>query len=248
MRGKTVLIVGGTSGIGQSCAAIFADRGWTVVICGRDVERGESIVSALAGQLPHSFIAADVCNEGHVENLFAQFNSRYGQLDAAFNCAGILGVPDNIPVMSVENFRNVLDVNLVGMFSCLRHEMKIMSEQKSGAIVNCSSIGGVVGMPGISAYVASKHAIIGLTKSAALEIAPAGVRVNSVSPGATMTPMQEGMITRDSGLETALIAQHPIGRIANPEEVAKAVYWLCSDDSSFVTGTNIMVDGGFSAK
>ena len=247
MNGKTVLIVGSTSGIGEAAAIVFAKKGWLVIVSGRDVDRGEEVVRKLPGN-GHLFVQVDVTDAQQVESLFRRIKLKYQQLDAAFNSAGILGNSSNIPDMPEVDFRAVINTNLVGTFHCLKHEMQIMSSQGRGSIVNCSSIGGVVGMPGISAYVASKHAIIGLTKSAALEKVPAGVRINSVSPGATMTPMQDRMMRSDPSLEVGLKATHPLGRIANPEEIANAVYWLCSPESSFITGTNIIVDGGFTAK
>jgi len=249
MISKTVLVIGGTSGIGEASAKVFSSKGWAVILSGRDKLRGEAILNQLTPHtLGHCFIKADVTSENEIRTMFEKIRAQYEQLNAAFNSAGILGEPDNISSMSEQEFRRVIDVNLIGTFNALKYEMEIMSKQRSGSIINCSSIGGVVGMPGISAYVASKHAIIGLTKSAALEVAPAGVRVNCVSPGATFTPMQYSMLAKDPNLKASLEGSHPLGRIANAEEVANAVFWLASDESSFVTGSNLMVDGGFSAK
>ncbi|KKB62521.1 hypothetical protein WM40_17170 [Robbsia andropogonis] len=247
---RNVLVVaGGTSGIGEATALYFAKREWDVAIIGRNAVAGERI----EGQLNscggfHSFYEADLTDPEQVTQVFGDITSRYSRLDAAFNCAGILGTPANIPDQSLAELRRVLDVNLSATFLCLQHQMRIMSAQGHGSIVNCSSIGGVVGMPGIAPYVASKHALIGLTKSAALEVAPAGVRVNCVSPGATYTPMQEKMIANDPNLEASLAQSHPLGRIARPDEIASAVFWLSASDATFVTGTNVMVDGGFSAR
>jgi NAD(P)-dependent dehydrogenase (short-subunit alcohol dehydrogenase family) len=181
-----------------------------------------------------------------VESLFDQISATYERLDCAFNNAGIPGaIGFSTHEYPDESWQRVVDVNLKGVWLCMRQELKQMLRQGGGVIVNTASIWGLVGAPGAAAYVASKHAVAGLTKAAALEYAPRGIRINAVNPGTIRTPILDPFIAAMPDFESFMTARHPIGRIGRPEEVAEAVVWLCSDAASFVVGQNLPVDGGY---
>src|SRR5262249_31519048 len=174
--------------------------------------------------------------------------AEYGRLDMAFNNAGIQVPPSDASEEPIEHFDRVVAVNQRGVWACMKHELRHMREQGSGAIVNCSSLGGLVGLPSRAAYHASKHGVIGLTRSAALEYAPRGIRINAVCPGIIDTPMVASMLVSQSEAMKELIKEQPIGRLGRPEEIAAAVLWLCSPGSSFVIGHALAVDGGYTAR
>ena len=250
-EGKVALITGGGSGIGRAAAVAFAEAGARVVVSGRREAEGLETIALIkkaGGQ--GTFVRGDVSNEADVEKLVAQTVKTNGRLDAAFNNAGIEGeVGKPTHEQSVANYRSVIDINVLGVLLAMKHEIGAMLKNGGGAIVNNASVGGLVGFPGVSVYVASKHAVLGLTKTAALEYAKQGIRVNAVSPGGIETPMLN-RFTGGPGTDFAnqLAGMHPIGRLGRPEEIAEAVVWLCSDKASFVSGVSLAADGGFTAQ
>lgn len=248
LEGKAVLITGAASGIGAATAREARDEGAELLLADTNVEAGE----ALAGELGVAFRSCDVSKEVEVAALVAQANDSFGRLDGAFNCAGILGQVAPVGELATEAWQAVIDIDLTGVFLCCKYELELMSKQGSGAILNMASAAGLIGWPAASAYVAAKHGVVGLTKSAALEYAQAGVRVNSICPSYVLTPMVEkdlfeDVLGNDEAQIAAARANHPIGRFAEPEEVAAASVWLLSDKASFVTGTAMSVDGGYTA-
>lgn len=248
---KVALVTGGTSGIGSATALAFAREGAKVVISGRREKEGNDVVRQIKEKGGEAvFVKTDVSNEADVAALMTKTLSSYGRLDAAFNNAGIEGeTGKQTHEQSKENYRQVMDINVLGVLLAMKHQIPVMLKNGGGSIVNNASVGGLVGFPGAGVYVASKHAVIGLTKTAALEYAAQRVRVNAVSPGAIVTPMLD-RFTGGAGSEfqKALEGMHPIGRLGRAEEIAEAVLWLCSEQASFVTGQSLAVDGGFTAK
>lgn len=247
--GKVALVTGGGSGIGRATAVAFARAGAQVVIGNRNVERGEETVSIIrkAGGMA-SFQRTDVMVAAEVEALVEHAVKTCGRLDFAFNNAGIEG--DLKPTLidhTEANFDAVMDVNVKGVWLSMKYEIPQMLKT-GGAIVNCSSVAGVIGFPGIGIYSASKHAVIGLTKAAALEFSAQGIRVNAVNPAVIDTEMADRITSGMNVKKDDLTTFHPIGRLGRVEEVAEAVLWLCSDKASFVTGHSMMVDGGYTAR
>jgi len=193
-------------------------------------------------------IRCDVADEAEVAAMVEQTVSTFGRLDAAFNNAGVQAPPSDMADEAAGEFDRVNAINLRGVWACMKHELRHMREQGSGAIVNCSSLGGLVGLPCRAAYHASKHGVIGLTRSAALEYAPRGIRINAVCPGIIDTPMVASMLTSQPEAMKELMKEQPIGRLGRPEEIAAAVLWLCSPGSSFVIGHALAVDGGYTVR
>lgn len=248
-EGKVALVTGGGSGIGRATAVAFARQGAQVVIGNRYVERGEETVSIIrkAGGMAR-FQRTDVIVAAEVEALVEHAVKTCGRLDFAFNNAGIEG--DLKPTLidhTEANFDAVMDVNVKGVWLSMKYEIPQMLKT-GGAIVNCSSVAGVIGFPGIGIYSASKHAVIGLTKAAALEFSAQGIRVNAVNPAVIDTEMADRITSGMNVKKDDLTSFHPIGRLGRVEEVAEAVLWLCSDKASFVTGHSMMVDGGYTAR
>lgn len=249
-EGKVALVTGASSGIGRATARAFAQNGYTTFIADLQDELGREAAHECEQEgVCARFIRCDVVDEGSVRALVERIIADEGRLDAAFNNAGIEGLQAPTGDASTENFDRVIAVNLRGVFLCMREEIRQMLAQPyGGAIVNCSSVAGLIGLPNIPAYVASKHGVIGLTRTAALEYAQQNIRVNAVCPGAISTPMLDRYMAGVPGGENAMEAIEPMGRIGKPEEIASAVLWLCSSGASFMTGQAVAVDGGWTAK
>jgi NAD(P)-dependent dehydrogenase (short-subunit alcohol dehydrogenase family) len=247
--GQVALVTGAASGMGLTTAQAFAQAGASVVLADLDDDRTRAAADELtnAGH-PALGVSCDVSNEADVAALVAATVDRFDRLDMAFNNAGIMVPPSDAADESIDVFERVQAVNLRGVWACMKHELAQMRTQGSGAIVNCSSLGGLVGLPGRAAHHASKHGVIGLTRSAALEYAPRGIRINAICPGTIETPMVTDMISNGELELDAAIANQPIGRLGQPDEIADAVLWLCSPGASFVVGVALPVDGGYTAQ
>ncbi|TAJ17665.1 MAG: SDR family oxidoreductase [Planctomycetota bacterium] len=250
-QGRVALVTGGTTGIGRATAIAFAREGARVVVAGRRRTEGDETVrlarAVAAAGGDASFVEADVTSEASVAKLVETVMARHGRLDAAFNNAGVEQQKIAPLVEStVEDYEHVFGANVRGVFASMKHEIRAMLEHGGGSIVNNASVAGLVGFAGNAIYSASKHAVVGLTRAAALDYAKSGVRVNAVAPAAIQTPMLE-RFTQTVPREM-LESLHPIGRIGTPEEIAAAVLWLCASESSFVTGQTLAVDGGFTAQ
>jgi NAD(P)-dependent dehydrogenase (short-subunit alcohol dehydrogenase family) len=248
LENKVGLVTGGTSGIGRETAVLFARAGVKVAVAGRREQEGEKIVDLIqAAGGEGLFVKTDISKASQVEALIQKVVESFGRLDLAFNNAGVEGVWAPLTQQTEEDFDRTIDVNLKGVWLCLKYEIQQMLKQGSGgAIVNMASVMGLVGSAGSSAYSASKHGVIGLTQSAALENAKRKIRVNAVCPGFVETPMTDRTL-RVSTVHKYVVSCHPIGRLGNPTEIAEAVVWMCSDRASFMTGQSLVLDGGFLA-
>lgn len=248
-KDKVAFVTGAGSGIGRATAHLFAKNGASVLVADMNSQGGEETVSQIrkAGGKT-AFQRCDVGNEGSVHEALERTLKEFRRIDFAFNNAGIEGTQAWTDECTSENWEKVLHTNLTGIWYCMKHQIPLMKKNESGgSIVNCASIAGLVGFPGLPAYVASKHGVVGLTKTAALELAKANIRVNCVCPGAIQTPMIDRLTSGGKTQRDDLIKSEPIGRIGKPEEIASAVAWLCSDGASFVTGHPMVVDGGWVA-
>ena len=247
MSAPVVLITGALTGIGRAAAVEFARKGNRVVVSGRKEDAGEALATELrALGAEAEFVRADVRNEDDVRHLIDWTVERFDRLDAAVNNAGTEGKPGPVVDQTAESYAATFDTNVLGTLLSLKHELRVMTAQRSGSIVNISSTYGHDGAKGASVYVGSKHAVEGITKSAALEAAASGVRVNAVAPG----PTETGMLNRFTGTaerKRALLSGVPLGRIGQPEEIARAIVFLASDAASFVTGQVVTADGGKTA-
>ncbi len=249
VAGKVALVTGGSSGIGRATAQIFAREGAKVVVADVQVADGEEtvrLITAAGGEA--IFVRTDVSNPADVEALIKKTVETYGRLDCAFNNAGIEGALQPTSDYDEAMWDRVMSINLKGVWLCMRAEIRQMLSQGGGAIVNTASAAGLVGVPGLSAYTAAKHGVNGLTKTAALEYAKSGIRINSVCPGGVDTPMLRRAFALSPQLAEAAAAVEPVGRLAQPAEIGEAVVWLCSDAASFVTGLPMAVDGGMVAQ
>src|SRR5438105_6411031 len=246
--GKVALISGGTSGIGKTTAIEFARAGAKVVLTGRREKEGAQVVTEiqkLGGDA--GFVRADVAKDADVKAMVDFTVDKFGRLDIAFNNAGVewMGPVDQA---SEAEYRRVFDINVWGVLNSMRYEIPVMLKSGGGAIVNTSSVAGHVGLAGASIYMASKHAVEGLTKSIALEFAKQSIRVNAVAPGVIATDMLDRFAGKESEMRDSLTSILPGGRIRAGEEIAAAVLYLCSDDAKFTTGTSLVVDGGYVAQ
>jgi NAD(P)-dependent dehydrogenase (short-subunit alcohol dehydrogenase family) len=248
LEGKIALVTGGTSGIGRDAAVLFARAGAKVVVAGRrEAEGNETVELVRAAGGEALFVRADVSKASEVENLVKKTVEKFGRLDVAFNNAGIEGKAAPIISQSEDDWNRTIDTNLKGVWLCLKYEIRQMLKQGSGgAIVNMGSVLGLTGWASAAAYSASKHGVIGLTKTAALENAQNRIRVNAVCPAVIETAMGERAFGAPEVKKYA-IGLHPIGRFGKPTEVAEAVVWMCSERASFMTGESLVLDGGFLA-
>lgn len=243
---KVAIVTGGSFGIGKSTALAFAKRGARVVIA--DWIQDDAVlkeIKAVGGAA--IFVRCDVSRSADVAAMVAQAVNVFGRIDFAVNNAGIEGQTALSHECTEENWDKTIDINLKGVWLCMKHQIPVMLKQGKGAIVNVASIAGLIGFPGLPAYVVSKHGMIGLTKTAALEYAKQGIRINAVCPGVIRTAMVDRITGKDKTVEKKYEDMEPVGRMGEPEEVAEAIVWLCSDAASFITGDAIAVDGGWVA-
>lgn len=247
-EGKTALVTGGAAGIGRAAVLAFAREGARVVVADVDTPRGKETVEMVKAEGGEAlFLHVDVSNPEDVRKMVEETVDTYGGLDCAFNNAGIEGEQAPVAEVSEENWDRVIDINLKGVWLCMKEQIPAMLDRGGGAIVNMSSVAGRVGFENLPAYVASKHGVIGLTKTAAVEYATQNIRVNAVCPGVIHTEMIDRTTGGDPDTLEAYAKMAPIQRMGQPEEVADAVVWLCSQEASFVTGDAITMDGGFTA-
>ncbi|WP_157260160.1 SDR family oxidoreductase [Chamaesiphon minutus] len=257
LTGKVAIVTGGTSGIGRAAAIAYAQQGAKVVVAGRRVAEGEETVRMIKAVRGDAiFVQTDVTQASAVKATIDRAVSTFGRIDIAFNNAGVFGESASLLDQTDDEYDRMMNANVKSVWLCMKYEIAQMIEQGNGAfasggttcIVNTASILATIAMPNIPLYVASKHAVVGLTKATALQYAKSGIRVNAVSPGAIATEMIEQATGGQDEAKAYMAGLHPIGRLGKPEEIANAVLWLSSDAASFVTGETLMVDGGFVAQ
>jgi len=249
LNGKSIIMTGAGSGMGRDAALLGAKSGARVTIADIDAEAGNetlALVKEAGGEA--QFVRADIADEAQVRALVVSAVEAFGRLDGAFNNAAVPQADTLLHELSLDRFERAMRINVAGTFLCMKYEIEAMLKTGGGSIVNTASAAGAVGFPLASEYIASKHAVVGLTKGAAIDYGTKGIRVNAVLPGATLTPMLKGSMARVPELEQYLIDQQPIGRLADPFEIATAAIWLLTDHASFVTGASFAVDGGYIAK
>jgi NAD(P)-dependent dehydrogenase (short-subunit alcohol dehydrogenase family) len=246
-KNKVAIVTGGSSGIGRATALAFAKKGAKVAVVDWQ-ENTETVDLIKKSGGDALFIKCDVSKSSDVKAMVEETLATFGRLDYAFNNAGIEGKSASVQDCSEENWDKTIGVNLKGVWLCMKYEIPEMIKQGKGVIVNCSSVAGLVGFSGLPAYVASKHGVIGLTKTSALECAKLGIRVNAVCPGVIQTPMIDRLTGNDKKAIEQFTNLEPVGRFGQAEEIANAVIWMCSDGASFVTGHAMAVDGGFVAQ
>ena len=246
VQGKSIIVTGGASGIGEAAVRLFAQHGAKVTFADLSVDCARTIAQELSQQ-GHAvqFVRADVTNEQEVQAMVAAAGSAYGRLDGAFNNAGVPNTGKPLNEVTQEEFQRILNVNVIGPFLCMKHEFEAMSRSGGGAIVNTASVGSVIVIPKGGDYTASKHALLGLTKAAAVEFGAHGIRVNAIAPSTTRTPMYLEYLKLNPDYERTVAAAHALGRGSEPIEQAQAAMWLLSAESSYVTGALLMVDGGY---
>jgi NAD(P)-dependent dehydrogenase (short-subunit alcohol dehydrogenase family) len=248
-EGKVALVTGGAAGIGLATARAFAAAGAAVVVADINEEAARDAADQLVISGRRAIaVGCDVAEEAQVRHLVEVAVKTYGRLDAAFNNAGAQGPATDTADLESAEFDRTIAVNLRGVWACMKYELQQMRRQGHGTIVNCSSIGGLVGVPGRAAYHAAKHGILGLTKSAALEYAAQGIRINAVCPGIIDTPMVAGMLAGEPQVMNDMMRDVPIGRLGQADEIASSVLWLCSPASRFVIGHSLTVDGGYTTR
>jgi NAD(P)-dependent dehydrogenase (short-subunit alcohol dehydrogenase family) len=248
LQDKVALVTGGTSGIGKAVAVALAQNGAKVVVAGRRVAEGQAVIEEVKSAGGEGrFVRADVAQEGDVKNLIAETVKHFGRLDIAFNNAGVDYV-GQLADFTADDYRRIFDINVLGVFLSMKYEVPAMLQVGGGSIINTSSVLGHVGTLGMGIYVASKHAVEGITKTAALELAEQKIRVNAVAPAAIATDMIERFAKEGSEERRKLAASHPVKRVGQSQEVASAVVFLASDAASFITGTSLPVDGGWLAR
>lgn len=246
-KNKVAIITGGSFGIGRATAIAFSKKGARVVIVDW-VEDQETLNQIKSTGAEAIFIKCDVSKDEDVRMMVKKTIDTFGRLDYAFNNAGIEGIRGTTVDCTEENWDKTIAINLKGVWLCMKYQLPELLKQGSGSIVNCASIAGMIGYQDLPAYVASKHGIIGLTKTAALEFAKSGIRINAVCPGVIKTPMIDRLTGNNKEAEDQYASMEPIGRLGRPEEIANAVVWLCSDEASFITGHAMAVDGGWLAQ
>jgi NAD(P)-dependent dehydrogenase (short-subunit alcohol dehydrogenase family) len=248
-EGKVAIVTGAGDGIGRAAARLFGTRGARVAIFELNAQTGEECAQEIIGAGGEAIcFATDVASSDQVRAAVEGTVKHFGRLDCAYNNAGISGPPHPVAEMPEDQWRRAIDVMLTGVYLCMKYEIPEILAAGGGAIVNCASGAGLIGFPEQSAYVASKHGVIGLTKAAALEYGSQGIRINSICPGTARTGMVEDVVNESPELQAELERLHPIGRIADPAEIAEAALWLCTPRSSFVCGTALSVDGGYVAQ
>ena len=248
-HGRVAVVTGAGSGMGLATAQAFAESGAAVVLADSNEQPLRTAAAELTSAGHQALdVGCDVSDEAQVAAVVERTVDTFGRLDFAFNNAGIQAPPTDAADEPAETFDRVNAVNLRGVWACMKHELRPMREQGSGAIVNCSSLGGLVGLPGRAAYHAAKHGVLGLTKSAALEYGPRGIRINAICPGTIETPMVADMLAKGELDMDQAIANQPIGRLGRADEIAAAVLWLCSPGASFVIGVALPIDGGYTAR
>jgi NAD(P)-dependent dehydrogenase (short-subunit alcohol dehydrogenase family) len=244
-KGKVALVTGGAYGIGRASAIAFAREGARVVVADVKRDGGDETVKMITSAGGEAvFVKTDVSKADDVRRLIRTTIETFGQLDIAFNNAGIEGEMAPTTDCTEENWDRTIDINLKGIWLCMKYEIPELLKQGGGAIVNMASVAGMVGFPGLPAYCASKGGVVQLTRAAALEQAKSNIRINAVCPGVIQTPMIDRLIGGNSEAEAGFVALEPVGRMGTPEEIADAVLWLCSKGASFVTGHPLVVDGG----
>lgn len=247
--GKVVLVTGAASGIGKVTARAFAEQGAKVVVSDYAEREGlESTRGLVDAGFPARFIKADVTKADEVKQLLSEIERVHGHLDCAINNAGVDGPRSRVADYPEDQWDEVVEVNLKGVFLCMKYEIPLMLRNGGGSIVNMASVAGVTGFVAHSAYTASKHGVIGLTKTAALEYSKSGLRVNAVCPCYTQTPMVERLAREEPGLQARLQTRIPLGRLGKPEEIAAAVLYLCGEQAAFITGQSLIIDGGIMAE
>lgn len=248
LEDKVVLVTGASMGIGAATAMAAAKEGATVITCARNVDKGQAVIERIKAEGGAGrFIRADIADDASLDALFAQIMAEHGRLDGAVNNAAMEVPLTTTPDVEMADFDALMATNVRGTFYCMREELRIMRAQKSGSVVNVTSVAGVDGIDGSVAYVASKHAVVGMTKSAAMDMGKFGVRVNNLAPGATRTEMMAEHLAQFPDAMPMLLKKIPLDRVARPDETADSIVWLLSDRSSYITGQTILVDGGMMA-